>query len=66
MHTKNTLTTQALLIADETAQPALAAILQGWQNSLPPIVIIVTEQHSEQDYICPIQHYLQTWHYIVA
>ena len=32
---------QAVLIADETAFPALAGILDFWKNSIPPIVILL-------------------------
>ncbi len=41
---------QALLLADETAYPALLALLQQWQNPLAPYVIIVSEQPEEQAY----------------
>lgn len=41
---------KALLIADETAYPALAAILEAWQNPEPPQVIILSAADSEQAY----------------
>lgn len=41
---------QALLIADETAFPALAGILEHWQNALPPYVILLSSSQSEQQY----------------
>ncbi|WP_417553604.1 siderophore-interacting protein [Marinomonas fungiae] len=41
---------QALLIADETSFPALAGILEHWQNPLPPYVILLTASQSEQMY----------------
>lgn len=41
---------QAVLIADETAYPALAGILDNWQNPNPPIVFILSSQESEQAY----------------
>ena len=41
---------KALLIADETAYPALAGILDDWQNSAPPRIIILSAAESEQDY----------------
>lgn len=41
---------QALLIADETAYPALAGILERWQNPLPPHVILLSEADEEQSY----------------
>lgn len=42
---------QALLIADETAYPALVGILETWNNPLPPHVIILSAKSAEQDYI---------------
>jgi NADPH-dependent ferric siderophore reductase len=41
---------QALLIADETAYPAMAGILEHWQNPLPPHIIIISESEDEQCY----------------
>ncbi|GLR64520.1 siderophore-interacting protein [Marinospirillum insulare] len=41
---------QALLIADETAFPALAGILEYWQNPLSPYIIIISESENEQHY----------------
>lgn len=41
---------QALLIADETAFPALAGIIEHWHNELPPHMILLTAEASEQDY----------------
>lgn len=43
-------TGQNLLIADETAYPALVGILDLWQNDTAPEIIIVSQQQSEQDY----------------
>lgn len=42
---------QALLVADETSLPTLLALLAQWENPQPPVVIILTAQHSEQDYL---------------
>lgn len=50
-HTDHLHQGQALLIADETSLPTLAAILQDWQNPLPPHIIIITAEQSEQDYL---------------
>ncbi|MEM6498741.1 MAG: SIP domain-containing protein [Pseudomonadota bacterium] len=44
---------KALLIADETAMPALASVLEGWRNPTPPDIILISEQESEQSYIDP-------------
>lgn len=44
------LTGQAVLIADETAYPAAAGILEKWQNPEPPHVILLSTAQDEQDY----------------
>jgi len=41
---------KVLLIADETAFPALAGILEHWHNSIPPDVILLTADDAEQGY----------------
>lgn len=41
---------QALLLADETAYPALAGILERWCNPIPPIVILISAKRDEQRY----------------
>lgn len=41
---------QTVLIADETAYPALAGILDFWQNDIPPHIVILSQQPLEQDY----------------
>lgn len=41
---------QALLVADETAYPAVAGILEQWQNPLPPNLVIISATKGEQDY----------------
>lgn len=41
---------QALLIADETAYPALAGILEYWNNPLPPQVILLSSAEDDQRY----------------
>lgn len=40
----------ALLVADETAYPALAGILEYWQNPLPPHIILISAAEDEQAY----------------
>lgn len=40
----------SVLIADETAFPALAGILEHWKNPLPPCVILITAAQAEQNY----------------
>ncbi|MCV2401851.1 siderophore-interacting protein [Marinomonas sp. C2222] len=41
---------QALLIADETAYPALAGILEKWTNPLLPHVILISSKEEDRDY----------------
>ncbi|WP_343682071.1 siderophore-interacting protein [Acinetobacter baylyi] len=40
----------AVLIADETAYPALAGILDFWSNPHPPLVILLCANESDLDY----------------
>ena len=42
---------KALLIADETAMPALASVLEVWRNPTPPSIILISDQATEQSYI---------------
>lgn len=41
---------KATLIADETAYPALAGILEHWQNKIPPNIILLSKDKADQDY----------------
>lgn len=41
---------QTLLIADETAYPAIAGIVEHWQNPVPPYVILLSAAQEEQRY----------------
>ncbi|MDB4837197.1 SIP domain-containing protein [Marinomonas sp.] len=41
---------KALLIADETAYPALAGILEKWTNPLTPHVILISSEQDEKSY----------------
>lgn len=41
---------QAVLIADETAYPALAGILDFWKNPIPPIVILLCTDADDLKY----------------
>ncbi|WP_230655811.1 siderophore-interacting protein [Psychrobacter sp. I-STPA10] len=41
---------QAVLIADETAYPAVAGILETWQNPIPPHLIVISSDKEEQSY----------------
>ncbi|MEM1249301.1 MAG: SIP domain-containing protein [Acidobacteriota bacterium] len=40
-----------LLIADETGMPTMAELLERWENSTPPVLIVLTKEESEQSYI---------------
>jgi len=42
---------QALLIADETSIPTVARLIELWQNPIPPLVIYITQQASDQEYL---------------
>ncbi|WP_261842191.1 siderophore-interacting protein [Aliamphritea ceti] len=48
-------TGQAVLIADETAFPALAGILEHWQNPVPPYVVIICTSADEQSYFDEVE-----------
>lgn len=41
---------QSVLIADETAYPALAGILDFWKNSIPPIIILLCADEQDLEY----------------
>ncbi len=41
---------KALLVADETAYPALAGILEHWRNETAPEIILISTDIAEQDY----------------
>lgn len=41
---------QAVLIADETAYPALAGIMDFWKNPTPPIVVLLCTEQQDLDY----------------
>lgn len=42
---------QALLIADETSIPTVVRLLELWQNPIPPLIIYITQQVADQDYL---------------
>lgn len=42
---------QSLLIADETSLPTVNRLLEIWQNPLPPIVINITNEQADQEYL---------------
>lgn len=42
---------QTLLIADETSLPTVARLLEIWTNPLPPIVISITNESKDQEYL---------------
>ncbi|WP_227429404.1 siderophore-interacting protein [Psychrobacter sp. I-STPA6b] len=42
---------QVLLIADETSLPTVARLLELWHNPTPPIIISITNDPADQDYL---------------
>lgn len=42
---------QCLLICDETSIPTVAKLLEDWQNSIAPIVIAITNEAADIDYL---------------
>ncbi|MFP9230803.1 SIP domain-containing protein [Pectobacterium cacticida] len=42
---------QTVLIADETALPTVAALLESWKNPVPPVVIAITNDPADQEYL---------------
>lgn len=42
---------KALLIADETSLPTVARLLEQWQNPIPPVVMVMTHNATEQAYL---------------
>lgn len=42
---------QCLLICDETSLPTVANLLENWQNPLPPLVIVITNDVDDMSYI---------------
>ncbi|MFB2588952.1 SIP domain-containing protein [Acinetobacter sp. c1-l78] len=57
----------AVLIADETAYPAVASILESWENPLPPTLIVLSQYAEEQAYFDKVRLPTGTTvHHIVA
>lgn len=50
-HTDHLHQGQTVLLGDETALPTIAAILEGWRNSLPPVVFSITAHAADQAYL---------------
>ncbi len=50
-HTDHLQTGKSVLIADETALPTVAALLQQWKNPVAPIVISITSSSQDQIYL---------------
>jgi len=42
---------QCLLICDETSMPTVANLLENWHNSLPPLVIAITQYPEDISYL---------------
>lgn len=50
-HTDHLHNGKALLIADETSLPTVAALLENWRNRQPPYVISITTDKEDQHYL---------------
>ncbi|MDO4723183.1 MAG: siderophore-interacting protein, partial [Comamonadaceae bacterium] len=50
-HTEHLAQGQCVLIGDETALPAVAALLEGWRNPQPPVVFCITADALDQPYL---------------
>ena len=46
---------QCLLICDETSMPTVANLLENWQNTIAPIVIVVTNDDADTAYLQDIE-----------
>lgn len=42
---------QCLLIGDETSLPTIANLLENWQNPLPPLVLVITNDADDISYL---------------
>lgn len=42
---------QCLLICDETSMPTVANLLENWQNVIAPIIILITNDMADTDYL---------------
>lgn len=50
-HTEHLANGRALLIADETSLPTIAALLEHWHNPVPPYVISITQDPADKHYL---------------
>ena len=46
---------QCLLICDETSIPTVANLIENWQNTIAPIVIVVTNDDADTAYLQDIE-----------
>lgn len=46
---------QCLLIADETSLPTVARLLETWQNPIAPVVIVITNDPKDAEYLQHLQ-----------
>lgn len=65
-HSEHLLSGQTVLIADETAFPAMAHALDTWQNPVPPHLITISRDAKDQAYFDGLEGAYQSRHKIVA
>lgn len=65
-HTDHLLSGQNVLIADETAFPAMAHALETWQNPIPPHIITISSDAKDQTYFDGLEGAWQSRQEIVA
>lgn len=58
-HTAHLAQGRALLIADETAYPALDDILKTWQNPTPPKIVLLAQEKDNLTYFSDV--FMQQW-----
>lgn len=50
-HTAHLAEGHTVILGDETALPTVAAILENWQNPVPPAVVSITDDEADQAYL---------------
>lgn len=65
-HTSHLESGQTVLIADETAFPALARALETWSNPTSPYIITISHTEEDQTYLDNLQTIYQSRHKIIG
>lgn len=65
-HTAHLSSGKTVLIADETAFPALASMLETWNNPIAPHIITISHTEDDQSYFDGLQPIYQSRHKIIA